>query len=244
MAVIYKIENTITNQLYIGKAIDHKRRWDEHLRNVKSGQNHPLYNSIRKYGKEYFNFEILEIVLEQNVNEQEIDFIKKYNTLYPFGFNLSPGGTGGNTRKLMTENQIIIYKNKLSESAKEKVKKGVGICAKSVKGKHITETYPEIAEKWKINYIESQNKKSKRFSAGKYTQAEINGYKKLSELRKGKNNPRAKKIKCVETNQVFGSMSEAMQYYNINSRTPIQTTIKTGKQSKTQGIKGLSFIYL
>lgn len=243
MAVIYKIEHIATRRTYIGKAQNVDRRWWEHLNNVRKGKKHPLYDAIRKYGVDAFNFEVIDTVAEQEVNQREIELIKENNTMYPAGYNLAEGGTGGNTRQGMTEDQKIQYSAQQSKSAKQRVAQGIGISAKSVKGKHITETCPEIAEKWKANYIKGQNQKSKRYAEGNFTSAEIEGYKKLSTIRKGGNNPRAAKIVCVETREVFGSMSEAMQHYKLNSRTPIQTTIRTGKISSNKLIEGLSFQY-
>jgi len=245
MAVIYKIEHKVTKRAYIGKAQDVDRRWWEHLNNVKRGKQHPLYDAIRKYGKDAFNFEVIESVSDQEVNQREINLIKEYNAIYPAGYNLTEGGTGGNTKKGMTEDQKLQHRAQQSKNAKQQVIQGIGICAKSVKGKHITETCPEIAEKWRVNYNKGQNQKSKRYAEGNFTLAEIEGYKKLSDIRKGGNNPRAAKIMCVETGELFGSMSEAMQHFKLRSRTPIQTTIRNGKPTvgSTQ-LPGLSFRYI
>lgn len=243
MAVIYKIEHRQTARKYVGKAINVERRWWEHLNNVKKGKQHPLYDAIRKYGQDAFIFEILEEVPEQDLNRREIELIQELKTVYPAGYNLAEGGEGGNTKKGMTREQKLEFSKKISKAAKQNVVQGVGICAKSVKGKHITETCPEIAEKWKVNYVKGQERKAERYVKGDFTLAEIQGYRKLSVIRKGANNPRAAKIECMETGDVFGSMSEAVQYYKLNSRTPIQTTIKTGKPSATEAIQGLTFKY-
>lgn len=243
MAVIYKIEHRQTARKYIGKAKNVKRRWWEHLNNAKNGRQHPLYDAIRKYGQDAFTFEVLEEVLEQNVDQREIDLIREYSTVYPTGYNLTEGGEGGNTRKGMSEEQEIEYSAKLSKAAKQKTLQGTGICAKSVKGKHITETCPEIADKWRVNHKAATDRTTQRRREGNFTQKELAAYSHLSNVRKGGNNPRAAKIECVETGNVFGSMSEAVQYYRLNSNTPIRTTIKTGKPSTTEAIRGLTFKY-
>lgn len=244
MAVIYKIEHRQSARKYIGKATNVERRWQEHLRNVEKNKQHPLYDAIRKYGKDAFRFEVVEEVLEEELNRREIELIQEYNTLYPSGYNLAEGGSGGNTRKGMTEKQKIGYSVKQSKAAKQKVSLGIGIAAKSVKGKHITEVCPEIAEKWEINYKKGQQSRTERYKRGIYTEQELEGYKKLSQLKRGGNNPRAAKIECIETGNVFSSMSEAVSFYGLKSRTPIQTTIKTGKPSTTKAIRGLTFKYL
>lgn len=243
MAVIYKIEHKETKRIYIGKAINAERRWKEHLYNVRTNKNHPLYNAIRKYGLDLFTFEILEEISEYNINQREIELINKYNTIYPNGYNLAQGGTGGNTRIGMTDQQKFDYNLKISKKTKEKVSQGIGISAKSIKGKRIIDICPEIADKWKANHKAGMKRVSERRKQGNFTQKELLSYEKLSISHLGGNNPRAAKIECIETGQVFGSMSEAVLFYKLNSRTPIQTTIKTQKPSTTDNIRGLTFKY-
>ena len=64
---IYKITNKINNKVYIGKSIYIERRWYEHktdMNNINK-QNH-LYNAMRKYGKDNFLFEIIELCPKDN----------------------------------------------------------------------------------------------------------------------------------------------------------------------------------
>lgn len=243
MAVVYEIKNKITGKKYIGKAINVERRWWEHLNNARRGKHHPLYDAISKYGQESFEFSILEEVSLELIDQREVELIKEHNTLHPNGYNLAIGGTGGNTRKGMSLEQQEAYNKKLKKTAKENIRNGVGIAAKSVKGKHITETCPEIAQKWKKNYEKGQQAKSIRYANGNFTDREKAGYRKLSTLRQGGNNPRAAKIQCVETGEVFNSMSEAVKYYGLASRMSIQTSIKTKRPSKNPQIKNLTFQY-
>lgn len=53
--------------------------------------------------------------------------------------------------------------------------------------------------------------------------------KKLSEAKKGKNNPEAKSVICITTNKVFDTCAEANLYYNITSNSGISNCCK-GKQ--------------
>lgn len=41
--------------------------------------------------------------------------------------------------------------------------------------------------------------------------------KKMSEANKGKNNPQAKKIRCINTGEIFDCINEAVKKYNIAS---------------------------
>ena len=59
---IYKITNLINNKIYIGQTVQKnpKMRWYAHLAYARNGVKAHLYDSIRKYGKENFKWEVLQ----------------------------------------------------------------------------------------------------------------------------------------------------------------------------------------
>lgn len=85
---IYKITNTITNDFYIGSAVNFKnRRWG-HISSLKKNKhkNRFIQNSWNKYGENAFIFEIVEIVdAKENLIDREQYWI---DTLSPT-FNLA-----------------------------------------------------------------------------------------------------------------------------------------------------------
>jgi group I intron endonuclease len=90
MGIVYKTTCLVNNHIYIGK----------------SKYNNPLYigsgfilkKAIRKYGKNNFRKEIIEECLsEEYLNNREKYWIKEYNSIFPNGYNLVEGGTGGDT---------------------------------------------------------------------------------------------------------------------------------------------------
>lgn len=88
---LYKITNLINNKVYIGQTIHPDKRWWEHKQRAKTHyDNYPIHLAIAKYGEENFVFEILEE--SQNYNEREKELIKQYNSLFPNGYNIMPGG--------------------------------------------------------------------------------------------------------------------------------------------------------
>jgi group I intron endonuclease len=90
---IYCITNLITNKKYIGKTVDPKRRWKMHQNCV--GGCTALHNSIKKYGKENFAFEIIEkYESEIDAYKNEAIVINKLNTKIPNGYNITDGGIG------------------------------------------------------------------------------------------------------------------------------------------------------
>jgi len=73
---IYKITNTVNNKVYIGQTVqtNPKMRWYAHLADARRGKKSYLFDSIRKYGKEFFVWEIIDVANtldELNVKEQQ-----------------------------------------------------------------------------------------------------------------------------------------------------------------------------
>lgn len=94
MSYIYCFTNTINNKKYIGSTIQEPNiRYNQHIYNAFHENVHqyhyPLYEAIRKYGLEYFRFDILleKECDEQTIRDIEKDYIIKYNTLSPNGYN-------------------------------------------------------------------------------------------------------------------------------------------------------------
>lgn len=105
--IIYKITNKITGLIYIGqtkKSIN--IRFKEHCK--KSNCCRRLKHSIQKYGKENFDVKIIYICSSlEEMNEKEVFFIKKFNSLHPNGYNLDSGGKNkipsAESRKIQSE---------------------------------------------------------------------------------------------------------------------------------------------
>lgn len=86
---IYIIKNDINSKVYIGQALDSKKRFDSHCRSNKD--NSLIDKAIQKYGKEHFWFEVIETQIE-DYNEKEKYWIRYYNSKTPFGYNILEGG--------------------------------------------------------------------------------------------------------------------------------------------------------
>lgn len=87
---IYIIKNDINTKVYIGQALDTRKRFQSHCKNNRD--NSLIDKAIKKYGQEHFWFEILESQIE-NYNEREKYWIKYYNSKSPFGYNILDGGS-------------------------------------------------------------------------------------------------------------------------------------------------------
>ena len=111
MAFIYCITNIINGKKYIGKTLKSvEKRFKEHLEDYKRNrcEKRPLYDAIKKYGKENFKVEILLECDENILSEKEQEFILKYDT-YNNGYNATMGGDG--TILYDYKKIINVYKN-------------------------------------------------------------------------------------------------------------------------------------
>jgi group I intron endonuclease len=79
---------------YIGqtKANDINKRWQEHKRCKKESIGRYLLSAYTKYGIDNFKYQIVCICFNEDCNRFEEEYIKKYNTLAPHGYNLKAGG--------------------------------------------------------------------------------------------------------------------------------------------------------
>ena len=91
MIGIYKIISP-SGKIYIGLSKDIEGRWRGYSVNKKTAPHQrKLYYSFKKYGIENHKFEILEECKFEELNEKEIYYIKKYNSVEK-GLNISKGG--------------------------------------------------------------------------------------------------------------------------------------------------------
>lgn len=86
MVGIYKITNKINNKSYIGQSIDILKRFNSH----KYKSDTLIGRDIQKYGEENFELEILEECDVSELDEKEIYYINKYDTIRN-GYNISLG---------------------------------------------------------------------------------------------------------------------------------------------------------
>lgn len=120
--VIYKATNVLNKKSYIGKT---ERTFDirlaEHIRDSKK-ENITSYfhRALKKYGIDNFEFIILaETDNLFELNNLEIEFISKLNTLKPNGYNITEGGTGVNTYRNLDSERLEEIIKKSSEKRKE-----------------------------------------------------------------------------------------------------------------------------
>lgn len=114
---IYKITNTINEKIYVGQTNKKiEERFAQHINNALKGCNFHLSKALRKYGID--NFKIEEI--KNNLSSEEANFYEMFyisklkSSERNIGYNMTPGGEGGNTYLTKSEEEMEIIKEKIS----------------------------------------------------------------------------------------------------------------------------------
>lgn len=92
---IYCITNVINNKKYIGQTYSLKYRWKRHKSDLKNNchSNKHLQNAWNKYGKDAFQFSIIELCPIEELSNKEKYWIQYYDT-FNSGYNLTIGDIG------------------------------------------------------------------------------------------------------------------------------------------------------
>lgn len=156
MGFIYKIFNTESEKCYIGQSRQktYEARWCQHKhqatkKNVKTA----LYDAIRSYGIEKFQYTILlKDVDNDKLNEIEQQYIKDYNSLVPNGYNIKEGGN--HTPHSEETKRKIGEKSKgrkavLGQKRTEEQKRRIGDASRGRKySEEVKEHLKQVHNKW------------------------------------------------------------------------------------------------
>lgn len=94
MGYIYKIQNLINGNVYIGQTVKSvEKRFQQHRNNYNKPyfSQLTLYKAFKKYGLDSFSFEALEEVDNNKLDEREKYWIDYYDS-YRNGYNMTLGG--------------------------------------------------------------------------------------------------------------------------------------------------------
>lgn len=97
MGFIYQIVNNVSKKCYIGQSRQkHENdRWSQHKHNAfkRESTRIALYDAMRSYGIEAFEYNILERDIDNDtLNDVERKYILNHNCRVPNGYNITPGG--------------------------------------------------------------------------------------------------------------------------------------------------------
>lgn len=116
MYSLYKITNLLNNKNYIG--ITNRNPNERFTEHKKSSANSFIGRAIQADGIENFSFEILSTEIEdKDISALECEYIKKYNSLLPNGYNADLGGVKYHKHSEYIK-QIISEKGKGNKNSK------------------------------------------------------------------------------------------------------------------------------
>lgn len=234
--VIYKATNKKNNKVYIGQTIlGFNRRYDRggielseklyyyHLKNKNDGiyYNRHLLSSMIKNGIE--NFEV-NPALDFAFSKEELDikedaWIRYYNSVNN-GYNEKYGGAHG---KLSDVTKIKMSSQRRGEMNGMYGKKHTENTKKSMKKNHWSKTgvYKPKVLKGEMHpcygrkHTEETKEKIRSGNLGKIVSEETK--RKLSEGRKGIDNPTARAVICINFQEVFDTVTEASIKYGFDN---------------------------
>lgn len=243
---IYKIENLINHKLYIGQTTNFHKRWLGHKSSFNQGKVHNLlYDDMRKYGIENFEFTIIEQCSGDMLLERErywIEYFNTYNSSY--GYNMTPGGNsnGYKTRKLDINDVLNIiallpYRTQTDIAKLYNVDQAVISSINYGKSYHMDKIKYPICDKG--YYLDSIRREDNYcIDCGK----EIN-YKAIrcvkcnSLLRRNKNFPTRDELKLMIRNMSFTQIG---QYYGVSDKAIRKWCISMNLPSTKQEIKSFT----
>jgi group I intron endonuclease len=217
MGYIYLVTNRINGMKYVGQTLcnDINTRWRNHRKVAKSALGRYLYSAYIKYGIENFKFQIICICFDKDCNKYEEEYITKFNTLAPNGYNLRVGGKNSK----MCEESKLLHKQRIKEAMTAEIRTRI---AAKLKGRNISEEQKVLLRKKQTAYWanlseekrkEISNKRKLNYKTKGISDKQYNGLKIGQQLSKGK------RVGKYDNNdnllEEFTSVCEASQKSNI-----------------------------
>lgn len=201
---IYKIVCNINNKSYVGQSVNIKERWTGHKRalNKNTHKNKYLQRAWNKYGDGCFTFEIIENCKQEYLSEREIFWIKELDS-FKSGYNATKGGEVVNKRTIVCLSTGEVF-NSVSE-IEEKYNIPNSNIIKCCKFKRQSCGKLEDGTPLIWNYYENGKKYKK------LTKKEVFEYIKRNK----KIYSNSRRVRCITTNEVFDTISDAEDKYQI-----------------------------
>lgn len=138
MIGIYKFQNKITQQVYIGQSINIEKRFKSHKKDYINGNN-KFYTAIQEFGWDNFTFEILEECPVEQLNQREKYWIQYYDS-FQNGYN----SNGGGSRQCFSDNIEKVYQLWKDGFNPKEIANKLNIALSSVY--YILNCYPDFVE--------------------------------------------------------------------------------------------------
>lgn len=169
---IYIIRCLVNEKVYVGGSGSLKNRWRTHISSLNKNKHHSkeLQNDFNKFGKENFEFQIIEqdIESEELRNEKEESLIQKLNSRNEkYGYNSAkkPRKTSFGIKRTPKQLEEMRNRNK-GKKLSEETKRKLSEATKGEKGYWFGKTFSEdhkekLKEARKHQVITEENRKKK-----------------------------------------------------------------------------------
>ena len=224
---IYITTNNINNKKYIGQ------HSTDNINDGYLGSGKHLLEAIKKYGKENFSRKILIFAKDKDeLNKLEWFYINRVNaTINREYYNISEGG-GGNYFWGLEKHEREKLRKIWSEQKKGELNPMYGLYGEDNPNfgrKHTEESRKKISE----NHADINGENNPMY--GKHhteeTKNKISENRIKSGIAKGKNNPKAIKVICKNTGEIFDCIKDAAKKYNVNAKVIGRVCMGKGKSA-------------
>ena len=197
------MRNLTTGKVYVGSAIDIRRRLQGHIRDLKNNKHHSIHlqRAWNQTGMQYFAFEVVEKVeVHQLISKEQFFLDKMWGADKRYGYNISPtAGSALGVRHRAEVREAMSKRrkgNRHTETTKQ-IMSEAQLERFSGKG-HSESTKKKIAAKAKGRTISKQTrKKISKSSLGRTHTAESK--RKMSDALRGRVITEGHRIGMIET---------------------------------------------
>lgn len=208
---IYTLSHPITNEVrYVGKTINVKRRYKQHLYDKRTSHKASWVKSLKKDGLKPI-MTIIEVCTD-NWQEREIFWISQYNNLT----NLKQGGGTDYVRTTSEETKEKLRQANLGKVLSDNHKEKIGVSvSKKLKGKQKNDDHKEKLRQAKLgNKLSDDHKKNiSKANKGRVFTDEHKEKIKNTKLTNGNS---CKKVSIK--NKIYQSITEAAKFLGVSKQ--------------------------
>lgn len=219
---IYLCRCVDNDRCYVGQSKDLYIRINHahipQLRGNRHGNNY-MQHSWNKYGESSFEWEVLEYCPVELLNEREKYWIEKLNTQFPNGFNLTTGGDNLYSRSEVSRERMRDTWN--DERKHKQSRYNLERWNNMSENQYLT-IRQKFVDSWTDDRRELISSKKKDYWNTLSDDARDRFRQKIKDNHadfKGSNHPQARKIQCIETGEIYGSLKDASEILHINYST-------------------------
>lgn len=236
VGVVYLITNIVNGKMYVGQTNNAEKRFKEHMYARENCTS--LARAVRKYGAESFRCDILaECFSRDEMNETERMFIESIGTMAPDGYNLRTGGDVGSKRAREsvlknTESTKAWWDSHPEEKARMSEVKRAQWRDDGYRNAHSGDNHHMSGVNRPEYVIDAMRSGIRRW----WLENREEGLERLEAMRESARLKRMKRVRCVDTGIVYGSIEDAGRECGIKATNHI-TSVCRGRRKTCGGFR-------